>query len=471
MNGKWSLWSSRTRRANHMLTATTTPRATIIDMKKACSLIALAGFSLYTLHYFLSAAKPPKLFFRRRTPSSSSSSSSSKPKERQEEEEEEAKRIRLSAEEIAERCPILFKRYFPLFLCTNAHLSTFVAAFLRSKPSIRFRREVLLTADGGHMTLDWSLNRSDSETRGEEEEEEGCFWAWERERAKPTIIIFHGLNGGSDATYIRHLIKRLNADMGEDNVRIVVANNRGAAGTVISTPRGYCGAYTEDARAAILHVKRRIHPDSPLIAIGYSLGANILVKYLGEEGEKTPLTAAASCSNPFDFLSAAKVLERRTLYNRVLTAGCIQTFKRQLAIYSAVPEIDVDAVINSVRLREFDDRLTRIIFGYDTVDDYYFDASSRFYIPAVKVPLLVIHAKDDPIVDHSTLPLQECSESAHTLFVLTEKGGHVGFPEGVIPVGNIGNWSDRVLSQFISAVVALHREKQQEDEDEREEEA
>jgi len=158
----------------------------------------------------------------------------------------------------------------------------------------------------------------------------------------------------------------------------------------LQTAKSYCGAYTEDLRHVVQHVKASVHPDSPIIAVGYSLGANILVKYLGEgrsllllifificfflryylcifinitEEDRTPLKAAVSVSNPFDFIGSMQILEKRPLYNSVLTAGCVRTFEIQQHVFKQREDIDHQLVKQVKCDQLMMSRIPRLTFG------------------------------------------------------------------------------------------------------------
>lgn len=120
---------------------------------------------------------------------------------------------------------------------------------------------------------------------------------------------------GSQEGYVKSLIHYLQHDSTE-TVRCVVFNARGCAQSELRTAQLYSAAYTDDFRNALRYIQRRL-PGAPLVAVGYSLGSNILVKYLGEEGERTPLVGAASVGNPFDLLYCMRRLQHRWFYRLV----------------------------------------------------------------------------------------------------------------------------------------------------------
>jgi predicted alpha/beta-fold hydrolase len=345
-------------------------------------------------------------------------------------------------EALIRACSVLTEKYWPSFFFYTTHIATVAGTYFRSLPTIHYRRDTLSMDDGGQVCLDWVLEDGDDADVAP---------------LKPTVIIFHGLNGGSSSVYVRHVINAIRNQLGRDKIRVVVMNNRGAGGSELLTPKGYCGAYTEDARVAVRHVRNVIGDEAPLIALGYSLGANIMLKYVGEEGENVLLSGAISVSNPLDFKASSFHLETMPLYNAVLTKGCIGTFSRHAHIFAQHEELEMEAIYQCWRLREFDRHFTCKIFGYATVDEYYDAASSVNYIQHVAVPTLILHAMDDPIVPAAALdrPREEAEKNPNTILATVPYGGHVGFPEGWLPMGDKLSWADRVVAEFIHAIVKL----------------
>eukprot|EP01120_Amphizonella_sp_Union-15-10_P008889 TRINITY_DN3286_c0_g2_i3.p1 TRINITY_DN3286_c0_g2~~TRINITY_DN3286_c0_g2_i3.p1 ORF type:complete len:380 (-),score=40.06 TRINITY_DN3286_c0_g2_i3:70-1209(-) len=336
--------------------------------------------------------------------------------------------------DLLSNCKALREKYWPTFWCYNQHLTTYLGSF-KTIPVLTFERELINLEDGGVLALDW-FNRLSKPMN------------------QPTLIIVPGLSGGSASNYIRHSIKGM-IDIGWC---CVVMNYRGMGGLDLRTPKAYCGAYTEDVRHVCKHV-RELYPNIFLSAIGFSLGSNILVKYVGEEGDRITLDAAISVANPFDFIECSKLLQKRQLYDRFLTAGTVKTYKSFAAMFSQLDGIDSDAIISCKALRDYDDRFTRIVFGYETVDDYYRDASSINHIKDIRIPTLLINAKDDPIIASHALPIIQCQENPNTILVLTERGGHVAFLQGLWPFSS-GSWADKVTAEFLCALAAKPRKRE-----------
>ncbi|CAG8485962.1 6434_t:CDS:2, partial [Gigaspora rosea] len=234
------------------------------------------------------------------------------------------------------------------------------------------------------------------------------------------------------------------------NYRAVVINFRGCAESQITSPRLYSAGVTDDLRTCLRYVQKCI-PDSPLIAVGFSMGANVL--YLGEEGENTPLIAAVSVGNPFDLVGGSRALERTYLgkyaYSPTMATNLKKCLKRHEHIMKQDKKINISYGISSRSIREFDSRITSKCFGYETVDHYYRDASSYFYVTKVRVPLLCLNAEDDPIVSAECLPFDESIYNPYCILATTYCGGHLGWFTGF---RSPTRWCIKPLSEFCIAI-------------------
>eukprot|EP00897_Mesotaenium_endlicherianum_P004421 jgi/Mesen1/4006/ME000211S03190 len=320
----------------------------------------------------------------------------------------------------------------------NRHLETIFAAFFRTRPNIRFRRECLRMPDGGTVALDWPVGGDDVE-----------LWQRPVPQDAPFLILLPGLTGGSDDTYIRHMLLRARrAGWG-----VVVFNSRGCADSPVTSPQFYSASYTEDLRQVVRHVATR-QPLARLYAAGWSLGANILVRYLGQEGEDTPLSGAVSLCNPFDLVLADRNFHVgfNNVYDKSLSRALNKIFKKHAPLFEEIGgEFDIPLVARAKSVRDFDQGLTRVSFGYKTVDDYYRDASSAKSVPHVRIPLLCVQAKDDPIAPADGIPYNAIKENSNCILVVTPYGGHLGWVAGEeAPFG--APWTDPLVMEYLVAL-------------------
>jgi len=182
---------------------------------------------------------------------------------------------------LASLCPYITAPYnLPAFL-NNGHVETIFAALFRRSPHILYDRELVHMPDGGVVALDTEDLPSTQQLPAD----------------APVLILLPGLTGGSEDSYVQHAVSHAR----EAGIRAVVFNSRGTSGSPVTTAQFYSASFTQDLRCVVGHVGCK-YPEAPLFAAGWSLGANILMRYLGEEGGSTPVRAAVAMCNPFDLV-------------------------------------------------------------------------------------------------------------------------------------------------------------------------
>ena len=305
----------------------------------------------------------------------------------------------------------------------------FVRTALPESPfRVAYDREILALKDGGQVGLDW--HRHASETRPGELDPP--------RRDAPIAIVQHGLTGSSESTYIRHAIPKLM----EAGFRVVVFVARGCGGVELTTPFGFTAARTEDMREVVAHVQRSF-PDAPLYGVGYSLGAGLLMLYMGEEGPRSPLRGAACVSPSFNFSIKPPHFD---LWSRFrLVKGLVEWAARNKERLTH-PSVDWSKVLKAETVREFDTHAVVPVYGYRDVDHYYETASAIRVAHAIVTPTLALCAADDPVCSALGVP-QHDHEFGHGLAVtVTQRGGHVGFSTGV---WGTESWMDRVVVDWL----------------------
>lgn len=232
--------------------------------------------------------------------------------------------------------------------------------------------------------------------------------------------------------------------------RVVVFNSRGCASSPVITPQFYSASYTEDLRQVVGCVRER-YSMSKIYGIGWSLGANILVRYLGEESEACPLSGAVSLCNPFNLVIADEDFHKgfNNIYDKSLARSLRRIFQKHALLFEGLGgEYDIPSMAQAKSVREFDKGLTRVSFGFKSVDDYYFNASSSLTIKDVRTPLLCIQAANDPIAPSRGIPRQEIKENSHCMLIVTPQGGHLGWVAGdEAPFG--APWTDPVVLEYL----------------------
>lgn len=287
----------------------------------------------------------------------------------------------------------------------NPHLQTLWPTFVRRKKSLQLFRERVELQDGDFIDLDW----------------------YGSEKNSPIVFILHGLEGSANSPYANGMLQALT----EQKWRGVVIHFRGCSGEVNRLSRSYHSGDTVDL-ATIVNIIHEREPEATLAAIGYSMGGNVLLKWLGETGINNPLSAAAAVSVPF--LLADCVARLQQGFSKVYEKHFMKSLcEKMRGKFDLQPPPFPLAPLESLRtLRDFDDKVTAPLHGFDGADDYYKRSSSRQFLKSIQVPTLILQAKDDPFMSATVIP-DVAELSSHIILEATEHGGHVGFIMGAFP--------------------------------------
>jgi predicted alpha/beta-fold hydrolase len=316
-------------------------------------------------------------------------------------------------------------RFVPAWWLPHAHLQTVYGSLAAPAPEVALRRERWETPDGDFVDVDFLDGPA----------------------AAPWVQLFHWLEGSSRSRYARMLMHAVRAR----GWRGSVMNFRGCGGEPNRLPRAYHSGDSEEVDWVVRRLADRVGP-APLYAAGVSLGGNALAKWLGERGGEANgiVAAAAAVCAPLDLTAAGEALERglARMYTRhflaTLRLNALGRLERFPGIYDAA------AVRRSRTLRDFDDAVTAPLHGFRDAADYWKRASAKPWLTAIRVPTLLLNARDDPFLPASALPTER-EVSAAVKLEFPSRGGHVGFVSGPFP-GNIG-WLPRRLLHFFE-----HRE-------------
>ncbi|KAK0635524.1 Alpha/Beta hydrolase protein [Bombardia bombarda] len=264
--------------------------------------------------------------------------------------------------------------------------------------------------------------------------------------SRPMLIMLHGLSGGSHEVYLRHVIVPLITNGG--GWEICVVNARGCANSAVTSGILFNARATWDVRQVVKWAKETF-PNRPLFAIGFSLGANILTNYIGEEGADCVLKGAISVGNPFDLEISNKILQKSLLgkhvYQRVMGSNVKRLLNDHKEAFLKYPHINVEKLEQTTYLYEFDREFQTACWGYPTENAYYRDASSADAVLAIKIPFFAISAEDDPIAVRDAIPYQEFKHNPNTVLCTTSLGGHLSWFE----LGG-GRWFAHPISNFLN---------------------
>ncbi|MGD2083573.1 MAG: hydrolase [Chromatiales bacterium] len=300
---------------------------------------------------------------------------------------------------------------------SGPHLQTLWPTFFRRRPPLAVHRQRLDTPDGDFLDLSWAAGADG-----------------------PTVLILHGLEGSLRSHYAAGLM----GGLARAGFRPVFLHFRNCGDEPNRLPRSYHSGETGDLDFVVRSLSAAGRP--VVAVVGFSLGGNVLLKWLGERGEHAQVRTAVAVSVPFVLADAAERLDRglSRLYQRHLLGRLRASYRRKFARMPSPLDVNVDRLRT---FREYDDAVTAPLHGFAGVDDYYARSSSRGFLPRIRVPTLILHARDDPFMFPETCP--DAAELSPTVTLeLSRGGGHVGFVTGPSP-GRAGYWLDsRILDHL-----------------------
>jgi predicted alpha/beta-fold hydrolase len=303
--------------------------------------------------------------------------------------------------------PIVESRFRPAWWLPGDHAQTLWPALFRHRRRLAVEWEILELDDGDFLEL-----------------------AWSGPRDGPIVLFFHGLQGSIRSHYVTGIMHRLN----QLGLRVCLMHFRGCGREPNRLPISYHSGKTDDPQRLLEHIRHRYgHP--PYAAIGVSLGGNVLLKWLGEQGDSIPLKRAMAISAPFQLDAAADRLESgfSRFYQRHLVNSLRDAYRRKFVRIGSPLKIDLDQLDT---FRRFDDQVTAALHGFDGVDDYYARCSCRQFIPEIRIPTLILHARNDPFVFPDTPPGDD-ELPQQVVLEIPRAGGHIGFVGGRWP-----GWGD-----------------------------
>ncbi len=323
----------------------------------------------------------------------------------------------------------LLPAFKPAWWLPGAHGQTLGARFLRPG-AMPLRRERWATPDGDFLDLDFVATSDLCDN--------------------PLVLVLHGLEGSSRSGYAIQLYRQLS----EKGFFSVGLNFRSCSGELNRGRRLYHSGETADLGWVIERLQTRF-AGRRLAVVGVSLGGNVLLKYLGEQGDKAGPEAAAVWSVPFDLPAGASVLEAG--FARFYVWHLLPSLKRKAQARADLSEyIDLERALAASTFREFDDAATAPLHGFRDAEDYYQQCSSKNFLPAIRIPTLVLHAKDDPFLPAAAIPTAVLAANPNITPVITDRGGHVGFVAGAWP-GKPHFWAEDLIATWFAELLGTRK--------------
>ncbi|GJR33307.1 embryogenesis-associated protein EMB8-like protein [Tanacetum coccineum] len=338
--------------------------------------------------------------------------------------------------EVVSKCSLLHGRYLATPWLSSPHIQTILLNAVVKTPKFIYKRELFRTSDGGTIALDWLMNSDVVETSFQVK---GTSTAADI----PLLILIPGLTSDQNSAYIKEIAYK----MAKHGWNVVVSNHRGLGGVPLTSECFYTAGKSDDLGEVVNYLHRK-QPETPLYALGTSLGANILVKYLGEDGVKVPLVGAVSISNPWDLLIGDRFYTRgimQRFYNRVLGNSLKGAAKLHQETYARLS--DWEGIEKSRSIRDFNNYSARIAGNFETIDAFHRWASSARLVTNVSVPLFCLNAIDDPVCTDEAIPWDEIRKNKNVVLATTEHGGHIAYFEGI---SGKSLWWIRVVEEYLS---------------------
>ncbi|MFP4093792.1 MAG: YheT family hydrolase [Cyclobacteriaceae bacterium] len=307
----------------------------------------------------------------------------------------------------------------------HAHLQTIIPSVFRKVREVSYRRERFETSDKDFLLLDWSEVGADQ-----------------------LVIVSHGLEGDSQRPYILGMVRAFNK-AGYD---ALAWNFRGCGGEMNQTLRFYHSGATDDLDL-VLHYALKKKSYRKVVLVGFSLGGNLTLKYLGEQGKdiRPEVKKGIAFSVPIDLSSASRQIGEPG--NFVYSRRFLRNLKKKIAQKTQLmPEDLSTAYFKDIRsLKDFDDFYTAPLHGYKDAEDYYASCSSLFFLDKIAIPTLIVNAKNDPFLSDKCYPEELLRAHPFVYLEAPEEGGHVGFiPRN--PLANGNYWSEERAVKFAEEV-------------------
>ena len=291
------------------------------------------------------------------------------------------------------------EKYTPPFLLFSPHLETIYPAVARKVSIESYQRERISTPDDDFLDLDWLKKAS-----------------------KKLVIISHGLEGNSSRAYIKGMAKVFHSQ----GFNILAWNYRGCSEEMNRQVRFYHSGATDDLGTVINHSINLGFEE--IYLIGFSLGGNITLKYLGEALPPTEIKKAVAISVPMDLKASCEKISLPS--NWIYSNRFLKSLKNKVVTKAAHrKEIDISGIEKIKTLSQFDNRYTAPIHGFKDALDYYNQCSSIRFVNDIRIPTLILNAENDPFLSKECFPSDLLKDHVNVQLEILTRGGHVGFAQ------------------------------------------
>jgi predicted alpha/beta-fold hydrolase len=315
----------------------------------------------------------------------------------------------------------------PSWWGSSGHLQTIIPALFRKVVSSPYTRERITTPDGDFLDCDW-------------------LYAASSRPSQKLVIISHGLESNSHRPNVLGMARAVSL-CGYD---ALAWNFRGCSGEPNRLPRAYHSGATEDLHTVLDHVAAKY---DEIYLIGFSLGGNLTLKYLGEQSEalSPKVKKAVVFSVPCDLAASSKQLSRvsNRLYERRFLNSLRQKIEQKATLFPNQISLAPYLKKQIKTLRDFDDCYTAPLHGFQNAEDYYAKCSAKQFISRITIPTLMVNAKNDVFLAPSCYPFDEAKSSDVFFLETSESGGHLGFITKKTPHGLY--WSEMRALGFIES--------------------
>ncbi len=315
----------------------------------------------------------------------------------------------------------------PSWWVSSGHLQTIIPALFRKVVSSPYTRDRITTPDGDFLDCDW-------------------LYAASSRPSQKLVIISHGLESNSHRPNVLGMARAVSL-CGYD---ALAWNFRGCSGEPNRLPRAYHSGATEDLHTVLDHVAAKY---DEIYLIGFSLGGNLTLKYLGEQSEalSPKVKKAVVFSVPCDLAASSKQLSRvsNRLYERRFLNSLRQKIEQKATLFPNQISLAPYLKKQIKTLRDFDNYYTAPLHGFQNAEDYYAKCSAKQFISRITIPTLMVNAKNDVFLAPSCYPFDEAKSSDVFFLETSESGGHLGFITKKTPHGLY--WSEMRALGFIES--------------------